>query len=500
MNILVDNWIPVLHDKSSRQISLRDLLCQEADWDLALPRDDMELAGLQLLISLTQVLFMPVDQRVLQARIKTPLREAEFEQGIANYQEWFDLDHSAMPFMQTRGVQAAEVTPIQKLFIGLPEGNNHAFFNAEGEINAVCGGCTVIALFNQANNCPSFGGGFKGSLRGSAPITTLIDVPNLRQRIWENVLPRSELPMLLPWYQEITHDQPVWVRPIQAGQKLYSYQIGLLRGLFWQPARVELRSGGGGVCDHCGAEVKQCYMGLNKEKFRYELSGVWPHPHSPRLFKLVKGKKEERYASFTTTAPAWTQLTQFLLEKADNKGGHVPAPVVSSRRQRIFSKNSRLQLLVGGYRNNQANIIDRRHELFSFSPGWEESGEQLAQLIEAGLEIKQLLRGSLYWAVKGQKDSFKGLGVKVHEPAEVRFYALSEPWVHDSLRELDFTAFQRHKSAFIARLTALASQLYEEAIYPYQHDPELIHAIAAGRSRLNKGLSQLKENQHVNAH
>ena len=32
----------------------------------------------------------------------------------------------------------------------------------------------AITLFNQASNCPSFGGGFKGSLRGGAPITTLV--------------------------------------------------------------------------------------------------------------------------------------------------------------------------------------------------------------------------------------------------------------------------------------------------------------------------------------
>lgn len=163
MNLLTDPWIPVLHNKVFDQISLRELLCQEADWELVLPRDDMELACLQLLISLTQVLFTPVDQQVLRARIKTPLREIEFEQVIANYQEWFDLDHSAMPFMQTRGVQAAEVTPIQKLFIGLPEGNNHALFNAEGEINAICGGCVAIALFNQANNVLALAAALRGA-------------------------------------------------------------------------------------------------------------------------------------------------------------------------------------------------------------------------------------------------------------------------------------------------------------------------------------------------
>jgi CRISPR system Cascade subunit CasA len=503
MNLITDAWIPALHNRDLSQISLREVLCQEEDWDLALPRDDMELACLQLLISLTQVLFTPADQRVLRAWIKTPLTEAEFEQGIGSYQNWFDLDHPDIPFMQTRDVRATEVTPIQKLFIGLPEGNNHAFFNAEGEINAVCGGCVVIALFNQANNCPSFGGGFKGSLRGSTPITTLIDAPRLRQRIWENILPENEVLALLPWYREITHDQPVWVEPVQASQKLHASQIGLFRGLFWQPAHIELRPGAGGVCDQCGAEAKQRYPSFNKEKFGYELKGLWPHPHSPRSFKFAKGEKEERYASFTTAAPAWTQLTQFLIRKTGDKEGHAPAAVVSSWQQQTSNRGRRLQLLVGGYRNKQAKVIERRHELFSFSPGWEEGQDHLEKLIEVGMEIKRLLRGSLYWAVKGEekgKNKFKGLGVKVHEPAEARFYALSEPVVHESLRELDSTAFQAHRGAFIVKLAELAKQLYKEATAPYQRDPELIHAIAAGRAKLTKGLTQLKENHHVNAH
>nr|WP_049772948.1 type I-E CRISPR-associated protein Cse1/CasA [Nitrosococcus watsonii] len=287
MNLLTDPWIPVLDDKAFRPINLQALLCQEADGDLALSRDDMELACLQLLVSLTQVLFTPADQRTLRVRIKTPLSEAEFQQGIADYRDWFDLEHPDTPFMQTRGVQAAEVTPIQKLFIGLPEGNNQAFFNAEGEIKTVCGGCAAIGIFNQANNCPSFGGGFKGSLRGSAPITTLIDSPKLRRCIWENVLPESELCL----YGGMTPDRPVWVEPIRAGQKLYGNQIGLLRGLFWQPARIELLPESGGACDHCGAKVERRYSGFNKEKFRYEFKGLWL-PIAPGYLNWLKERRK----------------------------------------------------------------------------------------------------------------------------------------------------------------------------------------------------------------
>jgi len=491
MNLLTDSWVPVLEGGRFRQIGLQDVLCTDASWEIALPRDDMELAALQLLICLTQVLFPPADQAALRARLKTPLGEDEYRRAIEPYRAWFDLDHPVTPFMQTRGVKATEPTPIQKLFIGLPEGNNHAFFNAEGEIGAVCGGCAAIALFNQANNCPSFGGGFKSGLRGSAPVTTLIDAPSLRQRIWENVLPLTEIAPLLPDYDPNGDDRPVWVDQLQAGKTYLAAELGLLRGLFWQPAHVELLSAEGGQCDHCGGVVERRYASFNKEKFTYQLAGVWPHPHSPRQWEEKKGERLVRFASFTTTAPAWTQLTQFLLVREERKEGHAPAPVVSSRRKR--RSGGRLQLLVGGYRNNQASVIERRHELFSFAPGWEDGDEQLADLIELGLAVAKLLRGSLYWAVKGQKDQFKGLGVPVHEPATQAFYQRSEGLIHHALREMDYDAYQERRRLLANQLSALARELYGEAVAPYQHDVELIHAIAAGRARLNKALQPLTE-------
>jgi CRISPR system Cascade subunit CasA len=106
---------------------------------------------------------------------------------------WFVLDHQQYPFMQTRRVKAKEITPIQKFFIGLPEGNNHALFNDKGEIDAVCASCSAIALFNQASNCPSFGGGFKANLRGSAPNTTFAAGDHLRETLWFNVLSQDRI-------------------------------------------------------------------------------------------------------------------------------------------------------------------------------------------------------------------------------------------------------------------------------------------------------------------
>jgi len=212
MNLLEDAWIPVCFNGGAgpfRLLTYRELLCEPGNWQVSLPRDDLELACIQLLVCMTQVMFLPEDNPALRARTAEPLSQRGFETGIASCPEWFDLDHPTQPFMQSRGVKAAENTPIQKLLIGLPEGNNHAFFNEVGEVQNVSGPVAAIALFNQASNSPSFGGGFKGSLRGRAPITTLVAGADLRETVWRNVLTLPCIRDRLPgWVLDFNRDEP----------------------------------------------------------------------------------------------------------------------------------------------------------------------------------------------------------------------------------------------------------------------------------------------------
>jgi len=188
MNLLTDEWVPVAHQGQFKHVSLKDILCREDDWQISCPRDDFELATLQLLICLTQVLFTPRDAQELKARHAQVLDASEYLLGIDQYHDWFDLLHPTHPFMQIRGVKAEKITPIQKLLIGLPEGNNHAFFNHAGEVKCIGLNYAAIALFHQASNCPGFGGGFKDGLRGKTPLSTFIKGNSLRTTIWLNIL------------------------------------------------------------------------------------------------------------------------------------------------------------------------------------------------------------------------------------------------------------------------------------------------------------------------
>ena len=500
MNLLKDPWVPVRDDNGTgpfRLLTYQQLLCESGNWQVSIPHDDMELACVQLLVCMTQVMFLPESISELKLQIKKPLSETEFTKGIKSYKDWFDLDHPTQPFMQSRGVSASEETPVQKLLIGLPEGNNHAFFNEVGEVRHISGPIAAIALFNQATNTPSFGGGFKGSLRGGAPITTLVFGENLREMVWRNVVTKEHIEDRQIAMSGFEYDQPTWVKPIREKETIHWNEIGLIRGLFWQPARVELvRQEHLAPCDMLDGEAILGYQSFRKEKFNFIVSGVWPHPHGSMTMSLKKGTMEQKFTSFTTTAPAWTLLSEFVVQKnradAEAEEGSIPAEPVTQARKNFEGP---LHLLIGGYRTKQASVLERRHEMISLAKGWQDDKEHLPRLVEIGKRAKKALRGKLFFAVQGHKDKeLKGIGAPIHETAEKLFYARTESLIHEKFSNaLTFQERAQARTSFAQELAKECRDIFSELTNPYAMKPELIPIIAWARCKMNADLKKLTE-------
>ena len=512
MDLLSKAWVPVRRKNGpavGSLVTLEELLCGEEEWEIALPRDDLEMACLQLLISLTQVMFPPEDNADLRSRAKSPLAPKEFADGVGKLGDWFDLDHPKWPFMQTRSTKADKVTGIQKLLLGLPEGSNHCFFNEAHEVQQIGAPLAAIALFHQGANSPSFGGGpgggFKASLRGNAPITTLVSGNDLRGTIWRNILTREYLYDRRDGYSfDFSKDRPTWVEPIERDKTIYVKDIGLLRGLFWQPARIELlKDASKHICDVLGGESGTVYSGFFKEPFGYKVDGFWSHPHGVATFETKKGKREEKYLSFTTTAPAWTQMTEFVMplgDKNKDKSGCEPAWPITQ-----FGKvwyRQPLHLKVGGYRvENGAALRERRHELFSLASGWSQAGDNLKHLVDLALKSRDALRKKLFYAGKGNKDKgFKGLGVGLQQTGEALFFRRTERLVQSALAEVAFddAQFNAHREGFVNALAAICQDIFNELTSTYAAKPELVPIIAVARAGLGTELAKLQ--QEVQTH
>lgn len=512
MNLLKDQWIPArpLPTGSPEKISLQRLLCGEEKWEVCLPRDDMELAAIQLLVCITQTLIIPKTATELKQRIAKPLSEIEYNAVIQPYDDWFQLDHPQYPFMQMKG--AKSITQMDKLMTGLNSATNCCFVNEPGLATQLCGGCTALALFNLASCSPSFGGGFKPGLRGPAtPITTLVQGRHLRETVWLNVLHEPEVKRIMPWYHEAKYQKPTWAEPIKANEKIAAQQIGLSRGLFWQPAYVDvLPSSGSGLCSCCGFQSDTLHSTFNKDKFYFEVDGKWPHPHSPMILAQKKGELKEEHASFkTSTAPSWTQLARFVIQQsidANNAEGQQPAAVVLQVRQLYGHQAQKLHLLVGGYlnRGGQASVLGRRHDVFTLNNGWDRHPNVIKQLVSTGIGYKDALSKALWVFVNGLKEAkgndgnkVKGLGekLKLYEVATRQFYRRSEPTIQDTLARIDFTEPAPALTKMSAILKRTVSDLFEESVRPYLQDPQLIKTMAVARRTLNKHLKNLEPQQ-----
>ena len=493
-------WIPVrpLDSGSTEKISLRQLLCEDRKWELCLPRDDMELAAIQLLICITQAISTPKTTAELRIRIAKPIPEAEYDAAIQPYEDWFHLDHPKYPFMQVKGVAAKDPTPMDKLMAGLTGATSSCFVNQAGLADAVCGGCAAIALFNQASCAPSFGGGFKAGLRSNSPVTTLVQGDHLRRTVWLNVLAEEEVDRNFSWHSDTIRQKPTWVEPIKAGEIIPAQRIGFIRGLLWQPAHIELLPPvKTHSCSCCGCQAASAYAMFNKEKFSFTVSGTWPHPHSPRLMRDKKGQMEEKFVAFTTPSPSWTQLSRFVVQQqlSDNIEGQQPAAVVQQVR-RLFGGNSeKLHLLVGGYRNNQASVLERRHEAFTLNHGWDNHTDVVHFLVSQGRAYRDALYKALYVFVSGIKD-VKGAGIKLHQAAEAQFYRRSEPIIENTLAAISFDMPEPELAKMRQSLRQIVVDLFKESVSSYLQDPELIRTLAVARRILNKHLGNLEPQQN----
>lgn len=509
MNLLTDEWIPVEIGGKSQHISLQALLCDAPPCTIKTFRDDMDLAALQLLVCLVQVVFIPDDKEALKRRREQPLSESEYRQGIEPYRDWFDLLHPKTPFMQTASVMPEKGNKnwasLQKLFIGLPEKSSSspsssAFFDTTDEINSIHLGDAAIALFQQATNGFSLGGvGYSVGLKGSMPLTTLVVTDKLRESLWCNVLSRD----FLKNYQilEAPLQEPTWVTPPHSKfSEEQAHHIGLARGLFWQPAKVKLELLNGRA------------TGFYKEPGTCTVGGYWLHPHTPTdLIRLKAGNpKEKPYLSAQRDLPLWGQMLSYFYnpDQANQLQGMAASPALVAQQFNRVWLTEKITLAVGGYvkGNSAESLAGRRHEIYSLAQGWQDKSGELHHLIDFALKCQQRLNLAVGEFADVAEKSFtdrrdnisKKPGKDGHfkknlkAKAKQLYFSNSETLMHGILKEFKWSDdLDPHRQKF----TALAKRVFEQVVSPYEHEDKMLEPVLSSRQFLHNMLSKLSNPQ-----
>jgi CRISPR system Cascade subunit CasA len=488
MNLLTDDFISTTTGK----ISLKTLLTSQQDHQLQYYFDEIQLAMLQLLSSLTTVVLKPTLDD-LKKYLKNGVTESDYEQALAKIDlQWFD-ERSFMCSKVSKGTKFSE-GPITKLISGIECGSSaHALglFSEVEQADVVCPDCTHVLNYNLHMNIKGecFGPTGATGIRGGGAISTLIAGNNIKATVLANTVAYD--------YFNATRDikdanESFMWQQLPQGDTYFSHEIGLTRGLFALAYNIDFPVlNTPCICDICGHKSEQSVKQFNRAKYigsygstkngRDAGAGWWPHPYTPITIKeegiFPLCARDQNWHS-------WQQFTAYVIGSETNKVAVQPAYILRQY-QKLDSRNS-VNLLVGGNIADQGSITGRIYDLYSMPADWHKDLKRVTHIIDVGLQVKEQLSQALnkMFGV-GYDKNFIG-GIK--EQAMNRFISNAQKIVQQLLLDVERKEATQMRKEAINHLHQEAKTIYDAIMRKYQHDIPLFKALIKGEIILIKTL------------
>lgn len=490
MNLLKDDFISTTQGK----VSLKTILTSDEDYQLQYYFDEIQLAMLQLLSSLTTVLLHPTVQE-LKGYLQNRLTSEQYDAALAKVEsQWFESDC----FMQSKPPENAKwpEAPITKLLSGIECGtspNAIGLFSEAEKAETICPDCIHGLNYNLHMNIKGecFGPTGATGIRGGGAISTLIAGDNLKQMLLNNTI-------AIDYFNDKTqldddaNDTPMWITELQ-GKIYQAPKIGLVRGLFALAYHVAFNiEGTPCICDVCGCESTESVRTFNREKYqggygstkngRDAGAGWWPHPYTP-----ITIKEEGIFAICARDQnwQSWQELGSYIVGKETDKATVEPAYII---KQFQYMKNPRqTDLLVGGNIADQGSITGRVYDLYSMPSSLNKHLSKVTQVIDSGLEQKELLSqafNKMFGA--GYDKNFVG-GIK--ENSMQSFTANAQQIIQRTLLNVERKEAKELRKLAITELRQEAKRIFTEVQRKYQYDLPLFKALVKGELILHKNNS-----------
>ncbi len=328
-SLLHQSWLPVRRRSGARQrIAPWQITDNPEDAIVALdfPRPDFNGSVMQFLIGLYQVALAPWPESDWLERFTTPLAPQRIREALQPFEQAFLLDGDGRRFMQDPSAADAEPKSIGAILIEAPGQQaireNKAFFIKEGFANVLCRSCAAAALCTMQSNAPAGGKGFRTSLRGGGPLSTVLYAETLWQSLVLNTLPGDEGvsvdARLFPWLATIpTREKQEVIIPADVAP-MHEYW-GMPRRIFLHFAEGETF-----VCDVCGgSDIARVTQYSERNYGPNYQSGVWKHPLTPVYATDDMPRSPVHASSHCLRYRHWPSYVL-----PGGSGGTVPAPVV----------------------------------------------------------------------------------------------------------------------------------------------------------------------------
>lgn len=488
MNLLKDDFISTTQGK----VSLKTILTTDDDYQLQYYFDEIQLAMLQLLSSLTTVVLQPTVQD-LKGYLKNGLGPEQYEVALAKVEsQWFESDC----FMQSKPPVNAKWpdAPITKLLSGIECGtsaNASGLFSEIEKAETCCPDCIHALNYNLHMNIKGecFGPSGATGIRGGGAISTLIAGENLKQTLLNNTIAKD----YFNDYAQLDSDAdetPMWVVPI-SGTVYQASKIGLERGLFALAYHIGFNvEDKRCICDVCGSASKQSVKTFNREKYQGSYgstkngrdagAGWWPHPYTPR----TQNEKKEVFAVCARDQnwQSWQELGSYIVGKETDKAMVEPAYIL---KQFQHMKNPRqTNLLVGGNIADQGGITGRVYDLYSMPSSLNKNLSKVTQVIDSGLEQKNRLSHAFNKMFGVGYDKNFVAGIKDH--AMYRFTANAQQIIQRTLLDVEKTEANELRKTAVIELKQEAKRIFLGVQRKYQHDLPLFKALVKGEVALYK--------------
>ena len=483
MNLLIDDFIST----TSGKVSLKTLLTSDTDYQLQYAFDEIQLAMLQLLGSLSTVVLKPTLDE-LKGYLKNGLTAEQYDLALSKIDlQWFDEGCFMRSAMPNKGKTHNAI--ISKLISGIESSgttNASGLFSETVYVGVVCPDCTHVLNYNLHMNIKGdcFGASGATGIRGGGTISTLIAGKDVTTTILANTVAVD----FFNNAREIKkpNNKLMWQEPMQ-GDIYYAHQIGLERGLFALAYHIDFPVlDESCLCDVCGHHSNQSIKDFLRLKYTGSYGSTkkgrdgnaqwWPHPYTP-----VTQKEEGTFPVCARDQHwhSWQNFSSYVISQGTDKSSSTPALIVSQYQKIAMGK---VNLLIGGNIADQASITGRVYDLYAMPEHWDSNLERVTQVIDTGLDVKDKLVQALNKMFGAGYDKNFISGIK--NTAVQQYISNAQKIVQELLLDVDRKDARVLRKEALGILKAEARNIYQALIRKYHADLPLFKALVKGEKVL----------------
>ncbi len=335
---------------------------------VASPRPDFDGAVTEFLIGLLTAAFMVPAEPEWRSLWHTPPSESALQARLDALPPAFDLDGDGPRFLQDfspEDLQKEAVEPIQELLLNA---KNSGLFIKRETVKTMSRPAAAMALITLQAYSTAGGRGYRTSVRGGGPLTTIVDPrrhdqpeATLWHVLWANVETVQQLAqrgaaddvtiaakVVFPWLARTRVSDP-------NGANTTPSDANALQAYFGMPRRVRIEfADRNGKCDVTGQSDERLATGFRGKSYGVNYEG-WRHPLSP--YYAGKQSNELLPVHGQPGGVGWRDWLS-LLHASDAAPGKAPALTIAhfgaSRAERVGM--SVYAIRVFGYDASNAKI------------------------------------------------------------------------------------------------------------------------------------------------